>query len=36
MTDLGKKKVETAFLQGKLQVDGEPESALPLRAAFGL
>lgn len=33
---LGRKKVETAFLQGKLQVDGKPESALPLRAAFGL
>jgi len=33
---LGRKKVETAFLQGKLQVDGKPETALPLRKAFGL
>ena len=33
---LGNKKVETAFLQGKLKVDGKPEAALPLRKAFGL
>ena len=33
---MGDKKVESAFLQGKLKVDGKPEAALPLRAAFGL
>jgi len=33
---MGDKKVESAFLQGKLKVDGKPEVALPLRAAFGL
>ena len=32
----GDKKIEAAFLQGKLQVDGKPETALPLRRAFGL
>ncbi len=33
---MGDKKVESAFLQGKLKIDGKPEAALPLRAAFGL
>jgi len=33
---LGRRKVETAFLQGKLKIDGQPEAALPLRKAFGL
>jgi len=33
---LGRKKVESAFLQGKLRIDGKPEAALPLRKAFGL
>ena len=32
----GDKKIESAFLQGKLQIDGKPETALPLRKAFGL
>ena len=32
----GDKKIEPAFLQGKLQVEGKPETALPLRRAFGL
>ncbi len=32
----GDKKIESAFLQGKLQLDGKPETALPLRKAFGL
>ncbi len=33
---VGDKKIESAFLQGKLQLDGKPETALPLRKAFGL
>ncbi len=31
---LGKKRIETAFLQGRLKVEGRLEEALPLRAAF--
>jgi len=33
---LKKKRIETAFLQGKLKVEGRAEEALKLRAAFGL
>ncbi len=33
---LGKTRVERAFLQGKLKVDGRAEVALPLRRAFDL
>ena len=31
---LGKKRIETAFLQGRLKVEGRLEEALPLRSAF--
>ena len=33
---LKKKRIETAFLQGKLRVEGHAEVALKLRSAFGL
>jgi predicted dehydrogenase/putative sterol carrier protein len=33
---LGKKRIETAFLQGKLKLEGQAEQALKLRAAFGI
>lgn len=33
---LKKKRIETAFLQGKLKVEGRAEEALKLRTAFGL
>jgi predicted dehydrogenase len=33
---LKKKRIETAFLQGKLKVEGRAEEALKLRSAFGL
>jgi hypothetical protein len=33
---LKKKRIETAFLQGKLRVEGRAEVALKLRSAFGL
>jgi putative sterol carrier protein len=33
---LKKKKVETAFIQGKLKIQGKTEEALKLKAAFGL
>ena len=31
---LGKKRIETAFLQGKLKLDGKAEHGLKLREAF--
>ena len=33
---LGKKRIETAFLQGKLKLEGQAEQALKLRRAFGI
>jgi putative sterol carrier protein len=33
---LGKKRIETAFLQGKLKLEGQAEQALKLRRAFGV
>lgn len=33
---LGKKRVETAFIQGKLKIDGKSDEALKLKAAFQL
>ncbi len=33
---LGKKRIETALLQGKLKLEGQAEQALKLRRAFGI
>ncbi|TAL29741.1 MAG: hypothetical protein EPN93_20600 [Spirochaetes bacterium] len=33
---LGKKRIETAFIQGKLKIEGKSEEALKLRGAFGI
>ncbi|MBW1983678.1 MAG: SCP2 sterol-binding domain-containing protein, partial [Deltaproteobacteria bacterium] len=33
---LGKKRIETAFLQGKLKLEGKAEHGLKLRDAFGI
>jgi hypothetical protein len=33
---LGRKRIETAFLQGQLKLEGQAEQALKLRRAFGI
>ncbi|PKL39936.1 MAG: hypothetical protein CVV44_06860 [Spirochaetae bacterium HGW-Spirochaetae-1] len=33
---LGKRKIEMAYLQGKLKIEGKAEEALKLRSAFGI
>jgi predicted dehydrogenase len=33
---LGRKRIETAFIQGKLKIEGKSEEALKLRGAFGI
>jgi len=33
---LGKKRIETAFIQGRIKMEGRAEEALKLRSAFGI